>query len=411
MRKKIVAVVAVCAMVSGLCGPMSAARKMAKLRRTDAEFFATDEARRIGDQVLTFQRVTGGWPKNVDMESPMSVEELAKVAADSARVDDSTTDNMATTTQITFLARLYKATGDERYRDSFRKGLEYLLSGQYANGGWPQFWPGPKRYQIHITYNDGAMANTMELIRNVADGGAPYDAAGLIDDGMRARLRDSFRRGIECVLATQIMIDGEPTVWCQQHDRETFAPAEARAYELPSFCTAESARLVDLLMRLPNPDDRVKRAVHGAMRWFDDHKLMGYTIERTGENKSPTANTRLVANPQAGALWGRFYDLDSCKIFVCDRDGVPRRSLEEIGRERRNGYSWYNDYPAFLYETYDEWADRVDPSGKVSLDMIVVTKLKEELAAKKAAKRAAKKAAKMAAAKRAAEGGAKSGQK
>ncbi|MDE6057338.1 MAG: pectate lyase, partial [Muribaculaceae bacterium] len=87
----------------------------------------------------------------------------------------------------------------------------------------------------------------------------------------------------------------------------------------------------------------------------------------TGEYKSPEANTLLVADPEAGPLWGRFYDLENCEIYVCDRDGIPRKSLEEIGRERRNGYSWYNNYPAYLYEPYDKWADRYDPSGKVSI--------------------------------------------
>ncbi|MCM1071622.1 MAG: pectate lyase [[Clostridium] fimetarium] len=398
MRKRMAAVAAAIAMAACVWGPVSAAKKMALLRKTDAKFYTTAEARRVGDQVLAFQRVTGGWPKNVDMESPMSAEELAKVAADSVRTDDSTTDNMATTTQLTFLARLYKGTGDARYRDAFRRGMEYLLSGQYANGGWPQFWPGPKRYQIHITYNDGAMANTMELIRDVAAGAEPYDAEGLIDTTLRERLRDSFNRGIDCVLATQIVVNGEPTVWCQQHDRETLAPTKARAFELPSFCSQESAQLVAMLMRLPDPDERVKRAVHGAMRWFDANKIAGHRIERTGEYKTPTANTLLVADPDGGALWGRFYDLDSCKVFVCDRDGVPRRSLEEIGLERRNGYSWYNEFPAYLYEEYDRWADRYDPAGKVAIDMTVAAKLKEEIAAKKAAKKAARQAAKKAAA-------------
>ena len=29
------------------------------------EFYKTEEAQRIGDQVLLYQRVTGGWPKNI----------------------------------------------------------------------------------------------------------------------------------------------------------------------------------------------------------------------------------------------------------------------------------------------------------------------------------------------------------
>ena len=343
-----------------------AARHMEELRRIDREFLTSPDAARIGEQVLAYQRITGGWPKNIDMCRPHSEEELEAVRSERGRTDDSTTDNLATTTQLKFVANMFQISGDERYRDAFLAGVEYLLSGQYDNGGWPQFWPDPQGYQIHITYNDGAMVNTLVLIRDVAAGVYPYDAC-LVDESLRNRARTAFDKGIECILATQIRVDGSPTVWCQQHDRETYAPAPARSYELPSFCSQESAQIVSLLMQLPDPDERVKAAVHGAMKWFDANKLTGYRIERTGQSKTPEANVRLVADPDAGPLWGRFYDLQNCGIFVCDRDGIPRKNLEDIGQERRTGYSWYNSYPADLYEVYDEWADKYDCSGKVNI--------------------------------------------
>lgn len=94
-------------------------------------FFLTDEARRIAENVLAFQRCTGGWPKNIDMARRMNDKELAKVIKDKSRRDDSTIDNNATTAQMIFLARLYRQTKDIRYRDAFLQGVEYLLSGQY----------------------------------------------------------------------------------------------------------------------------------------------------------------------------------------------------------------------------------------------------------------------------------------
>ncbi len=249
------------------------------LREETPGFFKTAEAVRIGDQLLLWQRSTGGWPKNIDMVSPMSDELKAEVVADKERQDDSTTDNDATTIQMTYLARLYKATGERRFREAFQAGVEYLLSGQYENGGWPQFWPQMRDYQIHITFNDDAMVNTMTLLRDISAEEAPYDS-DICDDALKQRMRNAFDRGVECILATQIYVDGQPTVWCQQHDRETFAPAKARSYELPSYCSQESAAIVKLLMEIPDPDARIINAVDGAMKWFDDNRIKCVAYKR-----------------------------------------------------------------------------------------------------------------------------------
>ena len=345
-----------------------AARHIDTLRRSDMDFLKSPEASRIGQQVLAYQRITGGWPKNIDMCRLHTPEELDEVRSQRNRTDDSTTDNFATTTQLTFVANMFQATLDESYRDAFTAGIEYLLSGQYDNGGWPQFWPNPEGYQVHITFNDGAMVNTLSLLRDVACQVYPYDGS-LVGEAVLGRARTAFEKGIECILATQIRVDGMPTVWCQQHDRETYAPAPARSYELPSFCSQESVQIVNLLMQIPDPDYRIKAAIHGAMKWFDSNKLTGYRLERTGTPKTPEADARLVVDKNAGPLWGRFYDLDNCEIFVCDRDGIPRKSLEEIGQERRTGYSWYNSYPAELYSAYDQWAAKYDPAGKVEIHL------------------------------------------
>lgn len=319
----------------------------ATLRRTDAAFFESDSARMIGRQLLAWQRVTGGWPKNIDMVKAMTAEEMAAVEAEKWRKDDSTTDNDATTMQLRFLGRLYGATGEACWREAFRAGVEYLLSGQMENGGWPQFWPDPQGYQVHITYNDDAMVSTMRLLRDVAERREGTDG-DLVDDATRERAAEAFRRGVECILATQIVKDGKPTVWCQQHDSATLAPAAARSYELPSYCSQESVGIVKLLMELPAGDARVERAIAGALEWFRNNRLKGKRLEWSGSREDGTFDVRLVDDAAAPGLWARFYDLENCEPYVCDRDGVPRKRLEDIGHERRTGYSWYNDHAAEL---------------------------------------------------------------
>ncbi|MCR5130617.1 MAG: pectate lyase [Prevotella sp.] len=338
------------------------------MKETDPEYFKTADARRVGDQMLIYQRNTGGWPKNIDMARQMTAEEKAQVASEKNRINDSTTDNGATTTQMLFLARLFQATGDGQYAKAFRKGVDYLLSGQYDNGGWPQFWPKMRDYQIHITYNDDAMVNTMTLLRNIANRKTPFEGK-LTTKKLRKRAMEAFNKGVECILKTQIRdANGNLTVWCQQHDRETFLPAKARAFELPSYCSQESAAIVKLLMEIPNPDDRIKNAIHAAMRWLDDHKITGMRKEIVLDENGKKIDTKLVPDAKAKPIWARYYDLKNAEPFVCDRDGIPRRHLEEIGLERRNGYSWYGDRPLDLYKRYNKWADRYDPEHKIVFD-------------------------------------------
>ncbi len=337
------------------------------MRETDTLFFKSDEAKRIGNQILIYQRYTGGWPKNIDMARLMTNEELEQVKSEKTRRDDSTIDNNATSMQLIYLARLYQQTNDTNYKDAFKKGVEYLLSGQYDNGGWPQFWPEMHDYQTNITFNDDAIVNTLELFRQIIEQVPPYNN-NLIDKTLRNKLKIAFDKGIECILNTQIMYKKELTVWCQQHDRNTLKPTSARAFELASFCSQESAAIVKLLMQLPNPDKRVKRAIHSAMKWFDTYKLTGLSVERTS-GKDGERNVKLVADPKASPIWARYYDLTFCEPFVCDRDGIPRKQLENIGIERRTGYAWYGNRAKELYAMYEKWANKYDAKNKLNISL------------------------------------------
>jgi len=329
--------------------------------------YASEEGRRIADQILLYQRVTGGWPKNVNMSSTLTPAQKAQVIQDKQRTDDSTVDNNATTSQMNALALAYAATGDDRYKEGFTGGLEFLLAGQYPNGGWPQFWPNPQDYQVNVTFNDNNMSNILGMFRNICDGVAPYGGK-LVDDAMRARLSEAYDKGIDCILDAQIVDGKKLTVWCQQNDPVTLKPTTGRTYEIPSFCSAESVKLVQLLMKVKNPDKRVKAAIHGAMEWLDNHKITGYRTERGVVDGERT--TRLVEDMAAAPLWARFYDLEYGEPIVVDRDGLPRRHLEQIGRERRNGYSWYNSNASVLYDAYSVWLKENDPryKTKVSAD-------------------------------------------
>ncbi|HVF29226.1 MAG TPA: pectate lyase, partial [Pyrinomonadaceae bacterium] len=100
------------------------------------EWYSSDEAVRIADNVLLYQRNTGGWPKNINMAAVLSEKEKAKVAGQKKQ-SDSTIDNRSTYTQLAYLAKVYNARKLERVKDGFLKGVDFLLESQYANGGFP----------------------------------------------------------------------------------------------------------------------------------------------------------------------------------------------------------------------------------------------------------------------------------
>ena len=210
------------------------------------------------------------------MPAELTEQELEDVLASKDEVNESTIDNDATSTEIQYLSRLYLATHIKKYRDSALDGIRYILKAQYPNGGWPQFWPRPKGYYTHITYNDNAMVNVMELLREVYEKKAPYE---YVPDSICNRARAAFNKGVECILKTQVVLNGKPTVWCAQHDEHTLAPAKARAYELPSLSGQESDEIVILLMSLPNPSQEVINCIENAVEWFKSSKIEGIKKE------------------------------------------------------------------------------------------------------------------------------------
>jgi pectinesterase len=320
-------------------------------RYTDA-FLKTDEAKRIAENVLLYQQTTGGWPKNIVMERVISSADSLLLLKEKENVNESTIDNDATSTEIRFLTRMYVCHGDRKYLDAAVAGIHYILDAQYDNGGWPQFWPRNYGYYTHITYNDNAMVNVLELLREVYTGKTPYDT---LPKATRRKARRAFQKGIECILNTQIKDgDGNLTVWCAQHDEHTLAPAGARAYELPSYSGGESVDIALLLMSLEHPNRRVKRAIEGAVKWFEDNKIVGLTKEFFTTPDGQT-DYRMVTSTDAEPLWARFYDLETGKPIFSDRDGKKVSRVEDIGYERRNGYAWYNTRGQKVLKRYEEW--------------------------------------------------------
>jgi PelA/Pel-15E family pectate lyase len=315
------------------------------------KWYGSEESVRVAENVLLYQRNTGGWPKNIPMQKPLTDAEKVKVN-DEKVLNDAIFDNGATTTEMRFMARMYNSRKNPVYMESFNRGLNFILNAQYDNGGWPMFYPLHEGYYTHITYNDDAITRILELLRDIIDK-KPHYKSVVSQDDVEKSLK-AFDKGIDCILKTQIIVKGKPTIWCAQHDEKTLLPASARSYELPSFSGSESVGIVKLLMKIKDPSPAIIKSVKGAMEWFDTHRLKNTRWEAF-TNKDGQKDRRIITDPKAGDMWARFYDLETGEPFVCDRDGIKKKTLEEIGYERRNGYSWYSDNPNELFKKYPEW--------------------------------------------------------
>jgi PelA/Pel-15E family pectate lyase len=323
--------------------------------RQPAAWYSGTEATRIADNLLLYQRDIGGWDKNIDMALALGPKDRAEIGKQKRDPQaHSTIDNDATYTQMRYLARVFTATRYPRFEAAFRRGLDYLQTAQYPNGGWPQFYPLRNGYWSHITYNDDAMVGVLELLRDIVQRKPEF---AFLDDVDRVRARQAIDKAIECILKTQITQDGKLTVWCAQHDERTLAPAKARAYELPSLSGSESVGIVHFLMGIEHPSPEVVRAIEGAVAWFRANQIKGIIVKAVPAPGTPKGSDNIViADPVAPSLWARFYELGTNRPIFCGRDSVVKYSMAEIEYERRNGYRWYVDRPAKLLDIdYPEW--------------------------------------------------------
>lgn len=103
------------------------------LSKVSDSWYETNEAKEVADNVLLYQRDCGGWHKNIEMHHLLTDTEKEKVTAE--KKERGCFDNGATTMEMRFLAKMYKHIPDNRYRNAFVKGLNYIMNAQYPTGG------------------------------------------------------------------------------------------------------------------------------------------------------------------------------------------------------------------------------------------------------------------------------------
>jgi hypothetical protein len=127
-------------------------------------------------------------------------------------------------------------------------------------------------------------------------------AYDFVPGDVRNKILRAVRKGLDCILKSQIVTDGQLTVWGQQHDMLTLLPVAARNFE-------------------PG--------------WTSGH------LESSAKSKP---------------LWARFYDPATLKPRFGDRDKTIHDELNDLSEERRIGYAWYGTWGDKVLKTYAKWA-------------------------------------------------------
>jgi PelA/Pel-15E family pectate lyase len=342
-----------------------------------AEWFTSDEALRAAHNIMTYQVADGGWSKNIDMvASPRApgdlydadnINRFPDTADFDKPVDENwhyiaTIDNDSTWMQIRFLAHVttallaaHRDADAGPIRASVERGVRYLLASEYPNGGWPQVWPLEGGYHDAITINDDAMTHAVEILHAVSEGSPDY---AFLPPALKRLAGPASERGIECLLRLQIEANGAKTAWAQQYDALTLEPTSARNYEMAAISSDESFSIVEFFMALPNATPAEVAAVHSAAGWFTKAAVYGYRYGSgnfSADRASPEGR-KLLAVAGAGPIWARYYQIGTDKPIFGDRDKTIHDDVNELSRERRNGYAWYNSAGVDVLARYKTWA-------------------------------------------------------
>ena len=329
--------------------------------------YKAEDITAIADNILLYQKDNGGWPKNYDMLAILTADQKDSLL-NARAILNTTFDNRTTYSHISYLAKVYSFTKQEKYKAAAIKGLYYILQAQYNNGGWPQYFPLEEGYSRHITYNDDAMGGVMLLLKDITEDKPAYS---FVDTQLKQQLQNAYDKGLDCILKTQINDAGKPTAWCQQHDEVTLAPAWARKFEPPSICNGESVAIVQLLMSIKKPSAAVIDAVQNAVAWFNESKITGIRVETFAAPEMTTpfriskTDKRVINDSAAPPIWTRYYELKTHRPLFCNRDSKVVYSLAEVTRERRDGYGWYTYEPQKILNLYPQWQQQFAPGKNV----------------------------------------------
>lgn len=231
------------------------------------------------DRLLTWQTDAGGWDKNlherpdpkddkkVMIDRAWDAQESRSLLRDSSGNEAGTLENGATVNEMILLAKVYRETGDRRYKEALLRAIDYLLDMQYPNGGWPLAYPLLGTAADAIAYDGHAMIRAMRVLTMVDQAEYPFDYA-LVDEAKQARIKEALNKGLDFIMHSQLQSDGQLTGWAKRYDPDTMQPIPSSDGLEASVSLEETLEVVKYLMSAQLPSAEVIAAIDGAVQYI-----------------------------------------------------------------------------------------------------------------------------------------------
>jgi len=300
--------------------------------------------------VVSWQLDNGGWDKDYSLHISRAWNGTESKKTKGWIVNGTilgTIDNDGTYSEMRLIAEAYRLSTDETQKklflDSFNKAFAFLQNLQYPTGGFAQVYPRRGNYSDNVTFNDDAMVNVLRLLQDISKQKYPFDQGGIADSATQQLSATMMQKGVDYILQSQIVVNGTKTAWCAQHHPQTYAPAQARAYEHPSISGSESVGIIKFLLTLVD-NAKAQSAAQSAIAYLDSVKLSNTTYD---DQTAP-----YIFAKDGETIWYRFYEIGTNKGIFSDMSGEIKYDISEITEERRTGYKWCVDTPKKLLDVY-----------------------------------------------------------
>ena len=209
-----------------------------------------EQALKIAKVIIKVQHPEGGWNYVEDLAGEEQLKKFySTIGRQAWRLEEfqhyygnCTFDDEATSMCATFLLRVYLEKKDPEVLRALNKVIDFVLTSQYKNGGWPQRYPlmythafrGMEDYSSFITLNDDVVPANIEFLIQC------YQELG------RKDLLKPIRKALDLSMKLQ---QPKPLAgWGDQYFVKSLKPAHARSYEPRSVNTGTTVRMVRAMM-------------------------------------------------------------------------------------------------------------------------------------------------------------------